>query len=326
MAAGDRPEGDGADTAAPGDGDRRSPRPPAERPLAAPFDRYAREELPQAGAGTTGKAGVFEARFRRQGEDTRLVRDHARVPFHSTGALEHDDAVATVFLQTPTGGLAQGDRHHVAVEVDPDARAYVTGQAATKVLGMERNYGRVDVSLSVAEGGYLEYVPDPTILQAGARCLVRTEAALAADATLVVGDVVVPGRLARGEAFDFDRYRARTVARSPAEPGAGRLFEDAVDLGGEDPRRPGLFGENTVVGSLYAVTPGADGRELADAVHERVADGETRAGASTLPGDAGVFLRVLGDRSRPVEATLRSARDEIRRTTIGAGVGPRRKF
>jgi urease accessory protein len=322
MAAGDRPGGDGPDAADSADDDRRSPRPPAERPLPAPFDRYAREELPQAGAGTTGKAGVFEARFRRQGEDTRLVRDHARVPFHSTGALEHDDAVATVFLQTPTGGLAQGDRHHVAVEVDPDARAYVTGQAATKVLGMERNYGRVDVSLSVAEGGYLEYVPDPTILQAGARCLVRTEAALAADATLVVGDVVVPGRLARGEAFDFDRYRARTVARSPG----GRAFEDAVDLAGGDPRRPGLFGESTVVGSLYAVTPGADARGLADAVHERLADGGPRAGASALPGDAGVFLRVLGDWSRPVEAALRSARDEIRQTTIGAGVGPRRKF
>lgn len=322
MAAGDRPEGDG-DAGDPGTGsDRCSTTPLAEQPLPAPFDRYAGEELPQAGAGTTGKAGVFEARFQRQGARTRLVRDHARVPFHSTGALDHDDAVATVFLQTPTGGLAQGDRHRVAVEVGPDARAYVTGQAATKVLGMERNYGRVDVSLTVEPGGYLEYVPDPTILQAGARCLVRTEATLAADATLVVGDVVVPGRLARGEAFAFERYRARTVARDPA----GRVFEDAVDLDGEDPRRPGLYGESTVVGSLYAVTPGADARELADAVHERTADGETRAGASALPGDGGVFLRVLGERTRPVEATLRAARDEIRRATIGAGVGPRRKF
>jgi urease accessory protein len=319
MAAGDRSEG-GAD-AADASG-LPEPRAPAQRPLPAPFDRYEREQLPQAGAGTTGKAGVFEARFQRQGTRTRLVRDHARVPFHSTGALDHDEAVATVFCQTPTGGLAQGDRHHVAVEVGPEARAYVTGQAATKVLGMERNYGRVDVSLTIEPGGYLEYVPDPAILQAGARCLVRTEAALAADATLVVGDVVVPGRLARGEAFAFDRYRARTVARSPG----GRLFEDAVDLGGEDPRRPGLFGDSTVVGSLYAVTPGVEGRELADAVHERVTGEGTRGGASALPGDAGLFLRVLGDRTRPVEATLRSARDEIRRTTIGAGVGPRRKF
>jgi len=318
MAAGDRPAREDADPAG-----GVEPRPPAERPLGAPFDGYAEEPLPQAAPGTVGKAGVFEARFQRQGPRTRLVRDHARVPFHSTGALDHDDAVATVFLQTPTGGLAQGDRHRVDIEVGPDARAHVTGQAATKVLGMERNYGRVDVSLSVGAGGYLEYVPDPTILQAGSRCLVRTDAALAGDATLVVGDVLVPGRLARGERFAFDRYRSRTVARGPE----GRLFEDAADMGDDDPRRPGLLGDSTVVGSLYAVTPGADARDLADAVHERAAGCEgVKAGASTLPGDVGVFLRALGERSRPVEGALRAARDEIRRAAIGAGVGPRRKM
>jgi urease accessory protein len=101
------------------------------------------------------------------------------------------------------------------------------------------------------------------------------------------------------------------------------LFEDATSLGSADGEStsPGVLGEHTVFGSLYVVVPGGtrlDGgtdalRELADAIDERAATGDAHAGATTLPNDAGVLVRALGETSEPVTDALWRAWDRARR-------------
>ena len=282
------------------------------------FDRFAAEELPQAPAGSRGKAGAFEARFERGADGrTRLVADRVTVPFHLAGTVRREAArpdVATVCVQTPTGGIAQGDRQATAVAVGPDAHARVTTGAATKVLRMERNYGAESVSIRVGSDGSLEYVPDPTILYRDARFARSVDATIEPGGVLLFGDVLVPGRLARGEAFGFDRYRADLVVRGAD----GELFVDAVDLDGDGdasaagtgdaadasdvsagtdgadaavgvagPRGPAGFGDARVLGTFYAVSPDpvVDADALADRLHEAASTAIGDAGADTDPGD-----------------------------------------
>ncbi|WP_135306209.1 urease accessory protein UreD [Haloarcula amylovorans] len=290
------------------------------------FEGYAAESPPQAAVGMPGKDGVLELTFAPTSDRTTLVHDYATVPFHVSGTLAHDphpDA-ATVFVQSPTGGVAQGDRHEIAISVEGNSVAHVSTQSSTKVQSMTHNYAAADASLSVGAGGHLDYVPEPTILHADARYSQDLTLSLDTGSTAVLGDIVVPGRLARGERFEFERYLSRVRAEGPN----GLLFEDATHLapGESDPTEPGIFGEFTVYGTLFVVAPGTDTADMSDKLHEAVADCEARAGATTLPNDAGVVVRALGDRAETVQSALHAAWDRARRTLIDAPAPSGRKF
>ncbi|MXV62317.1 urease accessory protein UreD [Natronorubrum sp. JWXQ-INN-674] len=334
--------------------------------LPAAFEAYADESLAQAPAGGPGKNGLLEAAFARDGENpTRLIRDYVKVPYHLTGALETDPApgLATLVAQEPTGGVAQGDRHRMAIDARPGARAHVTTQSATKVHSMRANYAHLDASLRAAAGSYLEYVPGPTIVNEDARCLQTIDVDLADDACVVVADVLVPDGLSDHEPFEFDHYHARVEAEHD-----GRLVcADAVDLrpSNRDPRDPASVGEYGVVGSLYVFAPSGDGGEtgdgsddvdeagsesggggtaedrnsdsdsdfdfdleaLIDGIRDRIGDREdVRAGVSMLPEESGAIVRILGHREADVTETLRAAWDETRRRRLGVGVPADRRY
>jgi urease accessory protein len=282
------------------------------------FEAYAAETVPQAAVGSPGKDGRLELTFRETAGGTALVKDYATAPFHVSGTLDHDPHpdVTTVIVQSSTGGVAQGDRRDIDVAVGADALAHVTTGGSTKVQSMERNYAAADVSLSVESGGHLEYHPEPTILHADARYHARFTLDLAADATAILGDVVVPGRLARGERFEFERYLSRVRATGPD----GIVFEDATHLTPDDgdPTAPGVLGEFSVYGSLFVVAPDADAGALSDRLHAAVAGSEARAGATALPNGAGAVVRALGNRAETTQGALRAARDEARKTLLDA--------
>jgi urease accessory protein len=231
---------------------------PDEPPHPA-FAAYATESVPAAAVGSPGKDGRLKLRFEVDGDgETNLVRDLARAPFHVSGTLGHDplSEAETVYVQSPTGGVAQGDRHDVTVEVRSGAVAHVSTQSSQKVLSMARNYAAADLSLSVGSGGHLDYVPEPTILHEDSRFSQGVDLELAPDASAVVGEVVVPGRLARGERFDFERYLSRLRVRR-----AGKLLvDDATHLrpADADPSAPGVMGKFAVLGTLYVLTPAGD--------------------------------------------------------------------
>lgn len=295
------------------------------------FRSYAAESLAQSPAGAVGKGGTLDLRFAR-GRDgqSRLVYDRATVPFHLTGGLYHDEAlpdIASAYVQDPTGGIAQGDRYESAIEVEPGARAHVSTGSATKVLRMERNYGAASVDIEVGDGGYLEYLPDPTILHRESRFWQQVDIDLAPGARVLFADVIVPGRLARDELFAFERLHTSVEAQREGKT----LFADAVRLdGGDHLRGPGLFGEFRVIGTFYVVAPDHDEvAALADDLHECVQRDDDPAavgGASVLPRESGVAVRVLGDRSSDVTDRFHRVWDCARRALVGAGAPDTRKF
>jgi urease accessory protein len=335
--------GVGSDDRADGPGRRPDPDPDLPHPA---FAAYAADPVPAAAVGSPSKDGRLELVFETTSRGTALVRDFATAPFHVSGTLDadpHPDC-ATVYVQSPTGGLAQGDRLDATVSVGPDAVAHVTTGSATKVQTARCNYAGASTTLSVAAGGHVEYLPEPTILHAGARYGADLRLTVAADATAVVGDVVVPGRLARGERFAFDRYASRVEAVRAGDADADAdadaadpLFVDATHLapGEAPPTAPGVLGDFAVLGTTYVVAP--DGDVDADALHAAAAgagdgnDGDgserdaVRAGATALPNDAGVAVRALGHRVEPVRTALRGAFDRARRDLLGVPAPPRRK-
>ena len=309
------------------------------------FREYGEEELQQSPAFGHGKDGVADLVVGREGDNpTRLLSDFVTVPYHLTGTLDSDPApgVTTICLQDPTAVVTQGDRRRLSVEARAGSRAHVTTQSATKVQSMNASYAHLDATLAAESGAYVEYLPGPTILNEDARCLQTTTVSAAADATVVVGDVFVPDGLSDHEPFGFDHYHSRFEARVDGD----LVCADAVDLrpADRDPRDPATVGEHAVVGTLYVLAPAEpEIGTLTDRIHDRIADGAESggddagddgdaaagdsaggepavvAGASVLRNDAGVAVRVLGDRSTDVTAAVEAAWDETREALLGVG-------
>ena len=284
------------------------------------FREYGTQHLPQSPAFGHGKNGVAELVLSKSGDNpTRLVSDYVKVPYHLTGTLDSDPApgLTTLCLQDPTGAVTQGDRQTLSVEARQGALAHVTTQSATKVQSMKASYAHLDATLVADSGAYLEYIPGATILNENARCLQTTTVEMADDATVIVGDVFVPNGLTSHEPFSFDHYHSRLEASVDES----LVCADAVDLRPDerDPRDPATVGEYGVIGTLDVFAPSSeDLDELADSIHALLADQESvHGGTSLLKDDAGLTVRILGDRSADVRTAMDAVWNASRQTLLG---------
>lgn len=170
--------------------------------------------------------GTAEIGFSDAAGTTRLAHlfhsDPLRVLFPTAPPGE----IASGTLVTTSGGLVGGDRLDILVEAGDDARALVFGQAAEKIYRSAGDDTHIDVRLSVAGGGWLEWLPQETILFDRARLRRLTAAEVAPGARLLAGEMVVFGRTAMGEAMTDGLVRDAWEVRR-----AGRLvWADALHL------------------------------------------------------------------------------------------------
>jgi urease accessory protein len=293
------------------------------------FRAYDRERLEQRPPGSVGKDARLEATLERDTNGmTRLTHDYVRAPFHLMGSVHHDDHLddlVALYIQNPAGGVAQGDRYRIDIRAKSGARAHVTTQSAMKIHRMERNYARSCIDITADEGAYLEFLPDHVIMYRDARFQQSVDVELEPNATVVLSETLVSGRLARDEAFEYDRYHSRLQARRDGRPVCTDTVALAPEEGGYD--RQGILDDYDVVGSLYVLSTAVDTRTLSDRIHDRLASDEgTRASASTLPDSEGVVVRILGDSAESVTNAVRRAWDETRTAVLGVGAHRRRKY
>src|SRR5713226_1722227 len=121
---------------------------------------------------------------------------------------------------------------------------------------MPRAQAEATTRIVVAEGAHAEFIPDPFIPYAGSRYIARARHAVAEGGSLVLAEVVGPGRQARGESLAYELFQGQTEVRRPD----GRLlFRDTTRLcPADDLTSPGLLGRWRALATLYVVTEGVD--------------------------------------------------------------------
>lgn len=290
---------------------------------------FASFETPVDGCsvGSPGKVGLLELTFAPIAGATRITHQFQQFPLQVLRPLyldPHRPDIAFVYVLSH-GGTLQGDRTRIDVTCAPGASAHVTTQSAGKLYRMERNYATQLVYLNAHAGSFLEYLPDPTIPFRDSRFYVRTELTFDPDATVIMSETLLPGRVAYGEHHDYTLYVSHLEARSTD----GRLcFADTLDFSSRkgSPRSPGRLGPHSVLATLYVATRRIPSRALSDRLHGRVAACEgVFGGASELPNDCGAWVRILGATSAAVAAALHAAWDEARVALIGVPAPNRRK-
>lgn len=284
-------------------------------------------DLDEPGVGRPGKVGLLELDFAVLGGATRIARHHQRFPLQAFRPIHLDPrrpGMAFVYVISH-GGTVQGDRYRMDLTCGPGASAHVTTQSATKIYRMERNYATQIVRLAAGSESFLEYMPEPVIPYRASRFRGRTELVVDPTATVILGEILLPGRVAYGERHDYTIYDSRLEARSPA---GDLLFADALKFEPErmSPHSPGRLGARSVLATLYALSRQVTARALSDRLHARLAGIPGIVGsASELPNHQGAWARILGERSLDVSAALHAAWNEARLALVGAPAPHRHK-
>jgi urease accessory protein len=251
--------------------------------------------------------GGVQLRAEFVGGRTRITDLACRPPLQVLRAHHVDRErpdLASVLLASPAGGILQGDQLTIDIRVGPGARLRVGTQSATRIYRTPAGGARQVVRLEVEAGGYLDYLPDPYIPYAGSQFTSGTTAIVAADAVLMIGEVVAPGRAARGEILAFERFESRVEIAMPV---GTLLASDAVILDRREPMRVvGALGRYVAVGTLLVIRSGFSPSILRHAATNR-AGPSVSVGASTLPNDAGAWVRVLSDNLGEAVAVLQAA-------------------
>ncbi|WP_369185797.1 urease accessory protein UreD [Streptomyces sp. Y1] len=279
------------------------------------------------GVGRPGKIGLLELGFEQAGGRTELVTRYQKSPLQIMRPLYFDPLrpdLAVTFLMSTGGGIVQADRLRLDLHCGPGTAVHLTTQAATKVHRMDTDYATQQVFLTAAQDSYVEYLPEPTIPHRHSRFYQRTVITAAPSATVLAGETVLAGRLAHGERNAYQVFATDLEWRRPD----GRLFAlDTVRLEptGSGTTGPAVLAGHDLMSTFYAVTPLVSADEIADALHEALADSGLLYGVSVLPADAGAWLRVLGSDPPTVTAALHRAWDTVRRLLIGAPAPALRK-
>ena len=257
---------------------------------------------------------ALRAAIRADGR-TSLVSQSFRAPFHVSKPYWDEDA-KTLLVQVvnPTAGILSGDRLQSKIAVEAGAALLVTTPSASRVFQMKEGDAECRQHFAIATGGWLEVMPEPLVPHRGSRYRQITSVEVASGGGLFFVDQLMPGRIAHGEAWSWDRLclelevklqgklilRERLDQRGPdlralselAGSGAGACFANAVVIGDTGDGEPAwranvsaLHGEGLWVGVSALVSGGWSIKMVAaDSVRLRAAVRAMRQMlAGTLP-------------------------------------------
>ena len=278
-------------------------------------------KISQMDVGKTGKIGFLKLTlgFDSQRNKTIITEQLSRVPLYVQKALYYDETIpsmAHVFVLSPSGGVLQGDRYRTDIELKNGAISHITTQGATRIYKMNSNYATQMINLNVGKDCYLEFLPEQLIPYKNSRYYQKATFKVDDSATLVYSETIVPGRVAMGELFDYDVCCLKTLCYDDRQE---MKFHDNCIL---EPKKQtmnslGIFGNRTVLSMMYVVTKKECVEELYEIINQIFKDNdEIIGGASILPNNSGLSVRILSNSSEVNKITVYNIAQIIRKQII----------
>ncbi len=278
-------------------------------------------KISQMDVGKTGKIGFLKLTlgFDSQRNKTIITEQRSCVPLYVQRALYYDESIpsmAHLFVLSPSGGVLQGDRYRTDIELKNGAMSHITTQGATRIYKMNSNYATQMINLNVGKDCYLEFLPEQLIPYKNSRYYQKATFKVDDSATLVYSETIVPGRVAMGELFDYDVCCLKTLCYDDKQE---MKFHDNCIL---EPKKQtmnslGIFGNKTVLSMMYVVTKKECVEELYEIINQIFKDNdEIIGGASILPNNSGLSVRILSNSSEVNKITVYNIAQIIRKQVI----------
>ena len=230
-----------------------------------------------------------------------------------------DSRRAYLYVINTSPGLLAGDRLNLSVQLAANTELYLTDQAATKVHQMadiNRSKATVSNQIIVNENASLELVPEPVILYRDSVLEQNTAIALHPTAKLFFSEIILPGRLAREEYYDFNYYHNRLKI---VDLNNNLLFTDVMKLLGKNNffKDNQIFTSLPIMGNAIAILPNIDIDKLISFVEnpELIDTYNLEAAATMLPPKNGILIRVLAAKTINIKQYFTDVLDRIRQLT-----------
>jgi urease accessory protein len=287
-------------------------------------------ELRQLQVGRAGKIGALTLLLEQEQERGRTVvkEQYSRVPLFTQRALYLEESLpsmAYIYIISPSGGILQGDRYRMDIVLKNKACAHITTQGATRVYRMDRNYATQIVNVEVDEDSYLEFVPDQIIPFRNSRFYQTVNLKIHDKGTMIYSEMIAPGRVASGESFQYDICYMKALAKNQRDT---LRFTDVAIL---EPKKRnlktlGMLGSFDIVGNAYILTSSGYTRKLKDEINSSIQKfTHISGGASILPHDSGVLVRLLGNVVSDIRSTIYDIVRITRRIILNASFSGIRK-
>lgn len=148
-----------------------------------------------------------------------------------------------IYLLHPPGGMVLGDHLCINAAVETGANALITTPSAGKIYGVQGSKirQRQDVSLAVAAGSCMEWLPQETIVFDGANGHLQTTLNLSGNAKACLWDIVCLGRVASSALFHSGQCQQNLTVIHDGKPiliernrfvGGSRLLSSPWGLSG----------------------------------------------------------------------------------------------
>ena len=286
----------------------------------APFQ----DEPGQFRSAGVGKNGFLRLKMRRDPETGRtgMVDMERRTPFIILKARCWDEAMPNMrclYIITTGGGVLQGDRCAIDFLIEEGAEAHISTQTATKIQAMDANYAVQTQTIKLEKDAYLEYMPDLTIPCFNSRYLSDVRIEMGENATMLYGEILVPGRIHHKPEEYFGVEVFSTSVRAYDTQGNETFCEKYV----LEPKRGnmqqlGVMNGFDIFANVILLTP----KHHADEIFAQMGvdydiKKQVASGLSCLPNDAGLVFKVLGNEVKAVRERIHEFWRVVRKVVKG---------
>ncbi len=222
------------------------------------------------------------------------------------------------YLINTSPGLLAGDKLNLALQLESDTSLYLTDQAATKVHPMPKidTKAVVNYQITVAADANLELVLEPIILYTDSVLEQNTVIQLHPTAKLFFSEIILPGRLARGEYYDFNYYFNRLQVSNLT---GKLLFTDAMRLEGKQNKFKDhkLFASLPIIGNAIAILPNIDLQLITQQLEDlkSINSQNIEVATTILPTNNGILIRALSNKTIKLKTYFTDALNCIRTIT-----------
>ena len=186
---------------------------------------------------------------------TILAGQSFRAPYHLSKPYWDPDAqVLLVQVVNPTAGILSGDKLTSEIAVGPGAALLVTTPSASRVFQMKNGTAECRQHFTVANGGWLEVLPEPLVPHRGCHYRQTTHIEVEPGGELLYADLLLPGRVAHGEAWVWEKLCLEIDVRLGGELILRERFEQTgaelralAELAGSGPEA--CFGNAVLIAS-----------------------------------------------------------------------------
>ena len=220
-----------------------------------------------------------------------------------------------LYLRNNSPGLLAEDELNLSFFLEQDSQLHLTEQAATKVHPVLDTIAaaRVNYQIIMEEHTSFEFIPEPLILYTDAALIQQTNIQIHPSSNLFWSEIILPGRLARDEYYQFHYYDSCFRVTSPD---GKLLFKDRSYLEGKDNQfsNSSLFTTSSILGTAIAVYPAINCNSLQKAIDDLKMTNSHKflVATSILPNKQGILIRVLSDKSEQIKNYFRAVLNLIR--------------